>query len=61
MAERFAEVEARFEGQDVPVPPEWGGYRIAPQVVEFWQGRENRVHNRVRLVAPAYAPFRLQP
>ncbi|CAM3226206.1 pyridoxamine 5'-phosphate oxidase [Tsukamurella hominis] len=61
MAERFAEVEARFEGQDVPVPPEWGGYRIAPQVVEFWQGRENRVHNRVRLVAPDYAPFRLQP
>ncbi|NMD58468.1 MULTISPECIES: pyridoxamine 5'-phosphate oxidase [Tsukamurella] len=61
MAERFAEVEARFEGQDVPVPPEWGGYRIAPQVVEFWQGRENRVHNRVRLVAPEYAPVRLQP
>ncbi|CAM3940937.1 pyridoxamine 5'-phosphate oxidase [Tsukamurella ocularis] len=61
MAERFAEVEARFEGVDVPVPPEWGGYRIAPQVVEFWQGRENRVHNRVRLVAPDYTPVRLQP
>ncbi|MGX9297404.1 pyridoxamine 5'-phosphate oxidase [Tsukamurella paurometabola] len=61
MAERFAEVEARFEGRDVPVPPEWGGYRIAPQVVEFWQGRENRVHNRVRLVAPEYTPVRLQP
>lgn len=61
MAERFAEVEARFEGADVPVPPEWGGYRIAPQVVEFWQGRENRVHNRVRLVAPGYTPVRLQP
>lgn len=61
MAERFAEVEARFEGADVPVPPEWGGYRIAPQVVEFWQGRENRVHNRVRLTAPDYVPVRLQP
>ncbi|KXP04194.1 pyridoxamine 5'-phosphate oxidase [Tsukamurella pseudospumae] len=61
MADRFAEVEARFEGVDVPVPPEWGGYRIAPQVVEFWQGRENRVHNRVRLVAPDYAAVRLQP
>lgn len=61
MAERFAEVEARFEGGDVPVPPEWGGYRIEPRVVEFWQGRENRVHNRVRLVAPDYAPVRLQP
>lgn len=61
MADRFAEVEARFEGADVPVPPEWGGYRIAPEVVEFWQGRENRVHNRVRLVAPDFVPFRLQP
>ena len=61
MAGRFAEVEARFEGRDVPVPPEWGGYRIAPQVVEFWQGRENRVHNRVRLVAPEYVAVRLQP
>ncbi|GAA1000780.1 pyridoxamine 5'-phosphate oxidase [Nocardiopsis tropica] len=61
MARRFAEVEARFEGQDVPVPPDWGGYRITPQVVEFWQGRENRVHNRVRLVAPDFTPVRLQP
>ncbi|WP_019200783.1 pyridoxamine 5'-phosphate oxidase [Tsukamurella sp. 1534] len=61
MAERFAEVEARFEGADVPVPPEWGGYRIAPEVVEFWQGRENRVHNRVRLTAPDFRPVRLQP
>ena len=33
----------------VPVPPNWGGYLIAPEVVEFWQGRENRVHNRIRV------------
>ena len=44
MTERFADLDA------VPVPPNWGGYLIAPEVVEFWQGRENRVHNRIRLV-----------
>ncbi|OHV02044.1 pyridoxamine 5'-phosphate oxidase [Mycobacterium talmoniae] len=44
------EVTARFADQPaVPVPPNWGGYRIAPEVVEFWQGRENRLHNRIRL------------
>jgi pyridoxamine 5'-phosphate oxidase len=44
------EVTERFAGVDpVPVPPNWGGYLIAPEVVEFWQGRENRVHNRIRV------------
>jgi len=33
----------------VPVPPHWGGYRITAEVVEFWQGRENRMHNRIRV------------
>lgn len=45
---QLAEVTARFAEQDeVPVPPHWGGYRIAPTVVEFWQGREDRIHNRI--------------
>ena len=44
------EVTERFADHDtVPVPPNWGGYLIAPEIVEFWQGRENRVHNRIRL------------
>lgn len=48
---RLAEVTARFADQDqVPVPPHWGGYRMAAEVVEFWQGRENRIHNRIRVV-----------
>ena len=47
---QLAEVTERFAGVDeVPVPPHWGGYLIAPEVVEFWQGRENRVHNRIRV------------
>ncbi|WP_304439112.1 pyridoxamine 5'-phosphate oxidase [Mycobacterium sp. NAZ190054] len=47
---QLAEVTRRFADlAEVPVPPHWGGYRIAPEVVEFWQGREDRVHNRIRV------------
>ncbi|MCV7377825.1 pyridoxamine 5'-phosphate oxidase [Mycobacterium alsense] len=54
------EVTARFaDAESVPVPPNWGGYLIAPEVVEFWQGRENRVHNRIRVVGGRVE--RLQP
>jgi pyridoxamine 5'-phosphate oxidase len=66
---QLAEVTERFADHDqVPVPPQWGGYLIAPEVVEFWQGRENRVHNRIRVVFPVGEPApqptrieRLQP
>jgi pyridoxamine 5'-phosphate oxidase len=52
LLEQLADVTQRFADLDtVPVPPNWGGYLIAPEVVEFWQGRENRVHNRIRVVA----------
>jgi pyridoxamine 5'-phosphate oxidase len=51
LLDQLAEVTARFaDVEQIPVPPNWGGYRIAPEVVEFWQGRENRVHNRIRVV-----------
>jgi pyridoxamine 5'-phosphate oxidase len=41
-------IEARFAGTDVPAPPNWGGYRLAPDAVEFWQGRADRMHDRIR-------------
>jgi pyridoxamine 5'-phosphate oxidase len=50
LLDQLADVTQRFADLDeVPVPPNWGGYLIAPDVVEFWQGRENRVHNRIRV------------
>lgn len=44
---RLAEAEARFPG-DIPLPDEWGGYCLAPERIEFWQGRTNRLHDRLR-------------
>jgi pyridoxamine 5'-phosphate oxidase len=41
------EAERRFTGVDVPRPPYWGGYRVTPERMEFWQGRPNRVHDRL--------------
>jgi len=48
LEEKFAQALKDLAGKDVPMPKSWGGYRVAPTSIEFWQGRENRLHDRFR-------------
>jgi pyridoxamine 5'-phosphate oxidase len=64
LEDRYAELAARWpDGAQVPVPPFWGGFRVEPTSVEFWQGRENRLHDRLRYVRrdDGWAVERLAP
>ncbi|MGX1029871.1 pyridoxamine 5'-phosphate oxidase [Streptomyces sp. SAI-097] len=57
----YAELAARYpQGEQVPVPPHWGGFRVVPEAVEFWQGRENRLHDRLRYVAEGGGGWRVE-
>jgi pyridoxamine 5'-phosphate oxidase len=61
--ERMLHFDRRFEGEEVPRPHSWGGYLIAPVRIEFWQGRPNRMHDRLEFVRKdlAWTVRRLQP
>jgi len=48
LEERVQEFESKFKDKDVPRPPYWNGYRLVPDLIEFWQGRDNRLHDRLR-------------
>ncbi len=63
LEEAFKEIEKKYAGQVVPLPPQWGGWRLAPETVEFWQGRRSRLHDRLRYrrVADSWSVERLSP
>jgi pyridoxamine 5'-phosphate oxidase len=48
LEESYRAIERKYEGRTVPLPPNWGGFRLAPETVEFWQGRRSRLHDRLR-------------
>lgn len=48
LQEKFDELRTQFANQAIPLPPFWGGFRLTPLTFEFWQGRENRLHDRIR-------------
>jgi len=60
---QFDEARRAHAGEDIPVPPWWGGYRILPAEIEFWQGRDGRLHDRLRYdrTDAGWTRRRLQP
>jgi len=48
LEDRVRAATERFAGREVPRPPHWGGFRLTPDTLEFWQGREGRLHDRIR-------------
>jgi pyridoxamine 5'-phosphate oxidase len=63
LEERVLALEAEYEEREIPRPPFWGGYRVEPETIEFWQGRESRLHDRLvyRREDGAWRIERLQP
>lgn len=63
LEEAVATAAARFAHGDIPLPPHWGGYRVVPDALEFWQGRQSRLHDRLRYRAAdsGWALERLSP
>ena len=57
---RMAQMTERFGDKLIPLPPHWGGYRVKPDMIEFWQGRPNRLHDRFRYTRQAGGSWQIE-
>ena len=60
---KLEEMKRKFADGEIPLPDHWGGFRVVPQTIEFWQGRKNRLHDRIRYEreSDGWSSKRLQP
>jgi len=57
---RFQQLMAEYEGREIPLPSYWGGYRLSPDTIEFWQGRSDRLHDRFLYKRQSGGPWQLE-
>ena len=60
LEKRFQQLMAEYEGREVPLPSYWGGYRLSPDTIEFWQGRSDRLHDRFLYKRQSGGPWQLE-
>ena len=60
LEKRMRELEKEFRNKPVPRPPHWGGYRVLPYLIEFWSGRRNRLHDRLRYQKKSNGNWRME-
>jgi pyridoxamine 5'-phosphate oxidase len=60
LEKQFAEALAKYGHAEIPLPPHWGGYRLTPQTIEFWQGRRSRLHDRLRYTRQADGTWKIE-